>query len=251
MLVQLVLCLSFPAPALVSEPAAACVRAQEEDASKLAAEYASAVRKWRTAVREAKKQGPEAEKAERARHPVREYWPRFEAAAAAGQGFALVWMVEACEDLLEGRAEIVARKSELIDRLLREHTDAGGEVLVELIPKQRVYFDEAWVRATLEKLATTTKNAEVAAASWYALAQRLTGSKATPEERKRGEELLARIEKDYPDTDVAATIAEKRSGASYEIGGKPDFDAVDADGVAFKLSDYRGKVVLLDFWGFW
>jgi hypothetical protein len=31
----------------------------------------------------------------------------------------------------------------------------------------------------------------------------------------------------------------------------PDFSAVDAEGVAFKLSDYKGKVVLLDFWGFW
>ena len=25
----------------------------------------------------------------------------------------------------------------------------------------------------------------------------------------------------------------------------------DVDGVAFKLSDYRGKVVVLDYWGFW
>ena len=25
----------------------------------------------------------------------------------------------------------------------------------------------------------------------------------------------------------------------------------DLDGVAFKLTDYRGKVVLLDFWGDW
>ena len=31
----------------------------------------------------------------------------------------------------------------------------------------------------------------------------------------------------------------------------PDFEATDADGVKFHLSDYRGKVVLLDFWGFW
>lgn len=29
----------------------------------------------------------------------------------------------------------------------------------------------------------------------------------------------------------------------------PDFTATDLDGVAFKLSDYRGKVVVLDFWG--
>jgi HEAT repeat protein len=31
----------------------------------------------------------------------------------------------------------------------------------------------------------------------------------------------------------------------------PDFEAVDAEGTSFKLSDYRGKVVLVDFWGFW
>ncbi|HZN37954.1 MAG TPA: hypothetical protein VFD82_04080 [Planctomycetota bacterium] len=31
----------------------------------------------------------------------------------------------------------------------------------------------------------------------------------------------------------------------------PDIVGEDVDGVAFKLSDYRGKVVVLDYWGFW
>ena len=31
----------------------------------------------------------------------------------------------------------------------------------------------------------------------------------------------------------------------------PDFTAKDIEGAEFKLSDYKGKVVLLDFWGFW
>ncbi len=31
----------------------------------------------------------------------------------------------------------------------------------------------------------------------------------------------------------------------------PDIVGEDIDGVKFKLSDYRGKVVLLDFWGHW
>ncbi len=31
----------------------------------------------------------------------------------------------------------------------------------------------------------------------------------------------------------------------------PEIEGVDEDGVPFKLSDYRGKVVALDFWGFW
>ena len=31
----------------------------------------------------------------------------------------------------------------------------------------------------------------------------------------------------------------------------PDIAGDDLDGKPFKLSDYKGKVVLLDFWGFW
>ena len=31
----------------------------------------------------------------------------------------------------------------------------------------------------------------------------------------------------------------------------PDFETVDENGVNWKLSDYRGKVVVVDFWGFW
>ena len=39
---------------------------------------------------------------------------------------------------------------------------------------------------------------------------------------------------------------------NLQVGCKaPEIDGVDTDGVPFKLSDYRGKVVLLDFWGFW
>ena len=44
-------------------------------------------------------------------------------------------------------------------------------------------------------------------------------------------------------------------GALFEINnlsiGKvaPDIEGEDLDGKSFKLSDYRGKVVVLDFWG--
>jgi peroxiredoxin len=31
----------------------------------------------------------------------------------------------------------------------------------------------------------------------------------------------------------------------------PEIAGEDIDGKKFKLSDYRGKVVLLDFWGNW
>ncbi len=35
------------------------------------------------------------------------------------------------------------------------------------------------------------------------------------------------------------------------LGEDPEIEAEDLDGVTFKLSDYRGKVVVLDFWGNW
>ena len=56
---------------------------------------------------------------------------------------------------------------------------------------------------------------------------------------------------------VRVTAApEKLRGAAALDGapiGKaaPEIEWEDLDGKAFKLSDYRGKVVLLDFWGNW
>ena len=52
------------------------------------------------------------------------------------------------------------------------------------------------------------------------------------------------------------TVAERANVALFEIRnlsvGKeaPDIEGVDQDGNRFKLSDYRGKVVLLDFWSY-
>jgi len=40
--------------------------------------------------------------------------------------------------------------------------------------------------------------------------------------------------------------------AALQVGRvAPEIEGEDIDGEKFKLSDYRGKVVLLDFWGNW
>jgi hypothetical protein len=69
--------------------------------------------------------------------------------------------------------------------------------------------------------------------------------------------LLARIAERFAERDfLGMTATQFAAGASYEIEhlrvGRtaPDFETVDQDGVAFRLSDYRGRVVVLDFWGF-
>jgi hypothetical protein len=76
------------------------------------------------------------------------------------------------------------------------------------------------------------------------------------------EELLAKLEsiaKEYADVELrpGTTLGSTLENEIFEIKflsiGKtaPDIEGEDIDGVEFKLSDYRGKVVVVDFWGDW
>ena len=70
--------------------------------------------------------------------------------------------------------------------------------------------------------------------------------------------LLETCVKKYGDISMGRkTIGEIAEGQLFVLKylqiGKvaPDIEGADLDEVAFKLSDYRGKVVVLDFWGDW
>ena len=71
--------------------------------------------------------------------------------------------------------------------------------------------------------------------------------------RVRGLEALRAAIERWPE----AKAVERAKGKVFRyenlVVGKPvpDFETVDPDGNAFKLSDYRGKVTVIDFWGFW
>ena len=78
---------------------------------------------------------------------------------------------------------------------------------------------------------------------------------------KEAETLFARASTDYGDVKVpvtyygsGGTVGKKARTELFQIRrlsvGKeaPDIEGEDQDGKKFKLSDYRGKVVLLDFW---
>jgi len=76
------------------------------------------------------------------------------------------------------------------------------------------------------------------------------------------EQAYEAVLKDYADCprltrEKAGTLGEICRAELFELRhlriGKtaPDIEGEDLDGVQFKLSDYRGKVVVLDFWGDW
>jgi hypothetical protein len=81
---------------------------------------------------------------------------------------------------------------------------------------------------------------------------------------KEADELLERVvkDKDYAAIAIRRGITDEKLGdiADRELfelrhlqPGKPapEIEGEDIDGKRMKLSDYRGKVVLLDFWGHW
>lgn len=80
----------------------------------------------------------------------------------------------------------------------------------------------------------------------------------TDSDRLNGEieQLLGRVVKDYADVQdgsLAKSVERELFEIQHLTIGKvaPEIEGEDVDGVAFKLSEYRGKVVVLDFWGDW
>ena len=106
------------------------------------------------------------------------------------------------------------------------------------------------------KLLKANKSKTVKGLATFMLAESLAGD--PPEDTTEIEELYQTVIDDYADVENRGTsIADSAKSSLYEIQyltiGKvaPDIEGEDLDGVKFKLSDYRGKVVLLDFWGNW
>ena len=76
--------------------------------------------------------------------------------------------------------------------------------------------------------------------------------------QNEAEKLLEKILSEYKDIKYfRGTLGERAEANLYELRhlqiGKvvPEIEGEDVDGKKFKLSDYRGKVVMLDFWGHW
>ena len=78
--------------------------------------------------------------------------------------------------------------------------------------------------------------------------------------KKEADELLGQVLSGYgglADPVLGGTMADQARAARDELrrlalgAAAPEIEGRDADGKAFRLSDYRGKVVLLDFGGSW
>jgi hypothetical protein len=114
--------------------------------------------------------------------------------------------------------------------------------------------------ATLEDIAARSPHRAVKASALYTLGGVLGDDKPDGDPRlARAKALFEDLRKNYGDVESYGGRTFGEAAAAYLfalenlVAGKPcpDFAAVDVEGAAFKLSDYKGKVVLVDFWGFW
>ena len=187
--------------------------------------------------------------------PAADFLARFEALDESGSGRAQLWITLHLDDATDLRSkELGAALEAHYTRLIGEH-GAGplaGEIAEALIEKGR-RVERSKRAALLEELASRTADRGVAARSLDKAASLLESKKASPEENAHAEELTARLLRDYLDTPEGVGVWGRANKGAYKgVGNKvPDFPAVDTEGKAFRISDYEGQVVLLDFWGFW
>lgn len=171
-----------------------------------------------------------------------------EPAAAAG----LAWIVR--------NAEADAARKTALDALLAHHLAAPE--MIDVV-QSLAWGWEDYTEAFLENVSSQAPSRELKGQALFALAQRVSreamGDPPTaPERARRAEELLTRVRGEYGDiASGKQTLADQADPFLWELQHlrigmtAPEIEGTDIDGNTFRLSDYRGKVVVLDFWGFW
>jgi hypothetical protein len=128
--------------------------------------------------------------------------------------------------------------------MLGDQPRPGVERLLRAV-RDRATKDEAKATATLSLAKHLKQRAEGAASGQAAEAAKLS---------REAEALFTEVAEKYAKVgDLAETAKNELFELRFLSVGKtaPDIEGEDGDGKKFKLSDYRGKVVVLDFWAGW
>jgi hypothetical protein len=148
--------------------------------------------------------------------------------------------------------------SEVIELLLSEHmqSPAMGELAGELRYAAHEH-GEARVIEALRAIVAESPHERVRANSLFTLGAVLLESKI-PENKSEGRDCFEAVVTEYGSVAYGnSTYKAAAEGYLYELANlqigmaAPDFETVDENGAKWRLSDYKGKVVVVDFWGFW
>ncbi|MFT7485871.1 MAG: hypothetical protein ACI9F9_001723 [Candidatus Paceibacteria bacterium] len=242
----LLLFASAGSPAL---PVVEQVSPSASDFDSLNDEFEAALGQWKIDLREATK---ETRNAIRKAKPGGIFWDRFVALSDKGDGQAKLWVISHIRASSIKSNKRLETLEPLYRLLATEHSDATwfGDVIAQLYKDNRTLKPDL----TLELYAIVIAKSETAehkAGAMFNSAALLERSD-TEESKARAKVYLDTIAKDFEDTTWAAKVADARAAANTKVGKMaPDFKGKTIDDFEFNLSDYKGKVVLLDFYGFW
>ncbi|MFN0007392.1 MAG: peroxiredoxin family protein [Planctomycetota bacterium] len=187
--------------------------------------------------------------------PLDEYWGRAVAFADRGEVGAIQWCINYSEALGLAPAARNQRRLDLYRKWVKDLPE--GPCLREVIYRLQAEANPgrlggSTTGALLTEIAERVQDKKLRGEARGALGLMLLGA-GGPENTKRARELLDQAIEDNPGSEAVAVARGRLFQADrLQIGMRcPDFTAKDVDGVEFKLSDYLGKVVVLEFWGFW
>jgi hypothetical protein len=160
----------------------------------------------------------------------------------------LLWV---CGATMYGQTpELAKLYNDTVDLLVDRFADHKElEVLADWLSRDD---NPAWAEKKLRVLA-----AKNPAKSHVQLGLGLVLKNKDEESQPEAEKLLTAAVEEFAKLPGKNQLAEqaKRQLEDIKVRGigkpAPDIKGTDLDGKEFKLSDYKGKVVLLDFWGFW
>jgi hypothetical protein len=197
--------------------------------------------------------------------PALAYLPKLQALAERAKGTepaltALLWIVERGANVQRGGPE--AAEKAIAEIAARHAASPRLERICERLQHLRYRVPRVAVLRALRTVLEKTPDKAVKGAAILSVAAIESGEWPPEDESEDGDAeakewdeagaLLAQAVKECAGTrwaDLAAGLIRERE--RLQIGmTAPDFEAVDVDGKKFRLSDYRGRVVVLDFWGF-
>lgn len=217
----------------------------------------AAMSAWEQKMSEAKT--PEENQKVWASRPAAEFLAGFKAIAVEAKGTETAGQAWLEVFQLANFAEAADDAKSAVDAIVADHIaspDLVGFASMLGYASESIGRDKA--KTALNALIEKSPHRTVKAPALFSLGSMLT-ERGTAEEKAAGRKAFERVVAEFADVKPkrGGAYAERAKGYLFELDHlqigmlAPNFESIDENGQKFSVADYKGKVVVLDFWGHW